>query len=132
MVTDFRTLTHANTIREAAQLLLSTSQQDFPVMHGDTVVGLLGRNALIRAMATDGPDSYVAAAMDREPLRLLPDMDLSEALPQMAKSSCALVMDGERLLGLLTTENLSELLVLRRLGMDRMPVTRPTGNAVEG
>jgi len=132
MVTDFRTLTHANTIREAAQLLLSTSQQDFPVMHGDTVVGLLGRNALIRAMATDGPDSYVAAAMDREPLKLLPDMDLSEALPQMSKSSCALVMEGDRLLGLLTTENLSELLVLRRLGMDRMPATRPTGNAAEG
>ena len=29
---------------------------------------------------------------------------------------CALVMDGEKLVGLLTTENLSEFLLLRRFG----------------
>ena len=50
MVTDFRTLQHGDTIRDAGNLLLATSQQDFPVMHGGSVVGLLTRSALIRAM----------------------------------------------------------------------------------
>ena len=66
MVTDFRTLSHGSTIRDAANLLLASSQQDFPVVHGDQVVGLLGRNALLRGMALEGPDSYIAAHMERE------------------------------------------------------------------
>ena len=39
MITDFRTLSHGDSIRDAGNLLLATSQHDFPVMHGDTVVG---------------------------------------------------------------------------------------------
>lgn len=121
-VTQYHTLAHGSTIRDAASLLLSTSQQDFPVMHGDHVIGLLGRNALLRAMATEGPDCYVAGVMDREPPAIPPDMDLSEALPLVAQAgSCALVMDGEQLLGLLTTDNLSEFLVLRSLGLEAGP-----------
>jgi Zn-dependent protease len=118
MVTDFRTLSHGETIRDAANLLLATSQQDFPVVHGDTVLGLLGRTTLLRAMAQHGPDAYVSGSMDREFLTLAPAMDLAAALPLLAQSgSCALVMDQGRLLGLLTKENLGEFLMLRRLGM---------------
>jgi len=64
MVTKYHTLSHGNTIRDAANLLLSTSQQDFPVVHGDQVVGLLGRTSLLRGMASEGQDSYVAGFMD--------------------------------------------------------------------
>jgi len=117
MLTEYHTLAHGNTIRDAANLLLATSQQDFPIMHSEQVIGLLGRNALLRAMATDGPDAYVAGYMDREYTTLAPDMNLAEVLPLMANAgTCALVMEGERLLGLLTTENLSQFLLLRRFG----------------
>lgn len=119
MITEFHTLSHGNTIRDAANLLLATSQQDFPVVHGDQVVGLLGRNTLLRALAVEGPDAYVAGVMDREFETLSPNMDLAEALPLMAQAgSCALVMEGDKLLGLLTTENLSQFLLLRRFGME--------------
>ena len=117
MLTEYHTLTHGNTIRDAANLLLATSQQDFPIVHSEQVIGLLGRNALLRAMATDGPDAYVAGYMDREYTTLGPDMNLAEVLPLMANAgTCALVMEGERLMGLLTTENLSQFLLLRRFG----------------
>ena len=119
MVTEFHTLDHGNTIRDAANLLLSTAQQDFPVMHGDQVVGLLGRNLLLKALASEGPDAYVAGVMDRDFLALEPDANLSPVLPMMARAGrCALVMDGNRLLGLLTTDNLSEFLLLRRSGLE--------------
>ena len=119
MVTEFHTLPHGSTVRDAANLLLATSQQDFPVVLGDNVVGLLSRNALLRALAAEGQDAYVAGAMERDFTRLSPDMDLAEALPSMTHAgACALVMEDDRLVGLLTTENLSEFLVLRRFGME--------------
>ena len=119
MITEFHTLGHGDTVRDAANLLLSTSQQDFPVMHNDQVVGLLGRNLLLKALAAEGPDAYVAGVMDREFLQLEPGMDLAEVLPLMAQAGrCALVMDNAKLSGLLTTVNLSEFLLLRRFGME--------------
>jgi Zn-dependent protease len=119
MVTEFRTLEHRNTVRDAANLLLSTTQQDFPVLHGDQIVGLLGHNLLLKALAAEGPDAYVAGVMDRDFLAIDPDSDLAEVLPTMAQAGrCALVMDGDHLLGLLTTDNLSEFLLLRRYGME--------------
>lgn len=125
MITEFHTLPHGSTIRDAANALLATSQQDFPVLHGDNVIGLLARNSLMRALASEGPDAYVSSAMDREYPVLSPDMDLAEALPSMAQAgSCALVMDGDKLLGLLTTENLSEFLMLRRFGMQPAQTVR--------
>ena len=119
MVTEFHTLGHGSTIRDAANLLLSTAQQDFPVVHGEQVIGLLGRNLLLKALASEGPDAYVAGVMDRDFLSLPPGADLSEILPLMARAGrCALVMDEGRLLGLLTADNLSEFLLLRRSGLE--------------
>ena len=130
MVTEFHTLTHGSTIRDAANLLLSTSQQDFPVVHGEQVLGLLGRNALLRALAHDGQEAYVGGAMDRDPPMLSPDQDLAEVLPLMAQSGmCALVMEGgERLVGMLTAENLSQFLLLRRFGMEPDSHTADAGH----
>jgi Zn-dependent protease len=117
MMTEFRTLSHGATIRDAANLMLSTSQQDFPVVHGDQVLGLLGRNALLRGLAHDGAASYVAGFMDRDFLQVAPDRDLAEVLPRMAHSgACVLVMEEGRLLGLLSSDNLSQFLLLRSVG----------------
>lgn len=119
MITKFERLGHGDTVRDAANLLLSTTQQDFPVMHGDQVIGMLGRNLLLKALAQEGPDAYVAGVMDRDYLALEPNKDLAEVLPLMAQAGrCALVMEGDKLVGLLTTDNLSEFLMLRRVGME--------------
>lgn len=117
MITDFRTLTHGQTIRDAGNLLLSTSQHDFPVVHGDSVIGLLTRAALVQAMLNEGPDAYVSAAMSRDFIRFPPDMPLADALPQLTgPPACALVMDqDDKLLGMLTSEHVSEFIVLRQV-----------------
>jgi len=116
MITDFRTLQHGDTIRDAGNLLLATSQHDFPVMHGQTVTGLLTRSRLVRVMLSQGADAYVAGAMDRDFTRFSPDAPLTEVLPQVsATGACALVMDADdRLLGMVTSENISEFLLLRQ------------------
>jgi Zn-dependent protease len=118
MMTEYRTITHGATLRDAANLLLSTSQQDFPVVLGDQVLGLLGRNALLRGMAQEGADSYIAGYMEREFASVPPDKDLADVLPLMAHAgACVLVMQDDRLLGLLSSENLSQFLLLRSVGL---------------
>lgn len=118
MITEFRTLSHGQTIRDAADLLLATSQQDFPIVLGDQVLGLLDRGTLLRAMAQEGPDGYVASVMNRNFPAVPPDMDLSEAMPIIIQAgSCALVMEDGRVLGLLTRDNLTEFLMLRQVGL---------------
>jgi Zn-dependent protease/CBS domain-containing protein len=118
MLTEYKTLSHGDTVQHAANMLLATAQQDFPVVHGDQVLGLLGRRALMRAMAKEGPEAYVAGVMDRNYPTLSPDVDLADVLPTLARAgSCVLVMQGERLLGLLTSENISQFMLLRRFGM---------------
>jgi hypothetical protein len=54
--------------------------------------------------------------MDREFKRVPPDLPLSEALPQLsAPGGCTLVMDAEEhLRGMLTSENVSEFILLRQ------------------
>lgn len=119
MLREVRTLSHGDTIRDAADLLLATGQQDFPVVHNDEVVGLLSRNTLLRGLAVEGAESYVAGLMEREFLAIEPQTDLAEVLPVLAQAgTCALVMEGDKLLGMLTTENVSQFLLLRRLGME--------------
>lgn len=119
MITEFRTLEHGQTIRDAGDLLLKTSQHDFPVMAGNTVAGLLTRAALVRAMMTDGPEAYVAGAMDRDFRRASPDTPLSDVLPNLTgPERCVLVVDGaDHLIGMLTSENLSEFILLRQAAM---------------
>lgn len=124
MITDFRTLPHGSTIRDAGDLLVQTSQHDFPVVHGDSVIGLLTRAALVRAMMSQGADAYVAGVMDRDFLRVPPDMPLVEALPKLSATvTCLLVMDDEdHLVGMLTAEHLSEFVLLRQAGLASRPV----------
>ena len=120
MVSDFRTLEHGQTLRDAATMLLATSQQDFPVMLGNNVIGMLGRSGLLRAMAEDGPEAYISGHMQREFVRVEPDMDLAEAMPLLARAgSAALVMQDDSLLGMLTTENLTEYILLRQMGLGK-------------
>jgi Zn-dependent protease len=121
MITDFRTLPHGMSLREAAEALLAGSQQDFPVVTGNQVIGLLTRNDLLRGMAQEGPESYVAGVMNREFPRVSPESDLTAALP-LLEQSCVLVMKDDALLGMLTRENLMEFLMLRRFGL---PSERP-------
>jgi predicted transcriptional regulator len=119
MITEYHTLGHGSTLRDVAKFRLSTTQQDFPVILGDQVVGVVGRKSFPRMLAAEGPDAYVAGVMERDFLTLDPNADLAEILPLMAHSKgCALVVEEGRLLGLLTADHLSEFLQLRRSGLE--------------
>lgn len=120
MLTDFLRLPHGVSIREAAEKLLSTSQQDFPIVHGSQVLGLLSRDALLQALAGSAHENYVGSVMNRNFLRLDPNAGLEQILPQLSDNGyTALVMEGDTLLGMVTRENLNEFLILRNFGVRR-------------
>ena len=114
MLTDFRVLPSGASMDEAAKALLSGSEHDFPVVAGEEVIGVLSRTDIARGLATDGPSGYVAGHMNRDFLRIAPDSPLENAFEAFTDADGApnLVMDGERLVGILTTENLSEFIML--------------------
>jgi Zn-dependent protease/predicted transcriptional regulator len=130
MLSNFITLPHGATFRQAAEQLLDTSQQEFPVVHGQQALGLLRRDALLSGLAQNGPESYISAAMERDFLRLAPDDSLEEKLTELASAGyTALVMEEDSLVGMLTQENLNEFLVLRNLGHRRPHTHDSTGEA---
>jgi Zn-dependent protease/CBS domain-containing protein len=115
MVTRFRTLASAASLEEAARMLLEGSQQDFPVVFGEEVLGILTRGDIARGLASEGPTGYVSGAMRREFRRVAPEEPLERALELFNEGDTAplMVMEGERLVGMVTTENLSEFLMLQ-------------------
>ena len=117
MVTDFRTLEVGASLRQAADMLLQTSQQDFPVMHGEEVVGVLPRSSLLRGLAESGPDTYVAEIMSREFVTVPRNGDLEAIASEMqaGQTPVVLVMEEGELLGMVTLENLAELLIIRQV-----------------
>lgn len=123
MMTDVRTLMVGQTLKEAADVLLDTSQHDFPVLHGSAVQGVLTRNGLLRGLAERGPEAYVAGTMNREFLSAHPDDDLGEMIPQLqGRAEPVLVLDPTdetRLLGILTGENIAEFFAIRQIAATR-------------
>src|SRR6478735_6448649 len=65
MLTQFRALGPSQTLGDAVDLLLSGSQQDFPVADSGRLVGMLPRSTLMKALAAAGRDATVGAHMQR-------------------------------------------------------------------
>jgi Zn-dependent protease/CBS domain-containing protein len=117
MITEFRVLPVGTSLGEARELLLRTSQTDFPISHGDEIVGVLSRNALLHGLADNGPTAYVAGSMEREFATTSPDAGLEEIASEMqtGRTGCVLVMEAGKLVGIVTKENLAELLIVRQI-----------------
>ncbi len=117
MVTDFRTIPIHATLSQAVELLLAGEQREFPVVDNlGRTEGLLTRDNLIRALHTDGPASTVGEAMTAGVPTVAPTLGFREALDRLRSSRLPAlpVVDGDRLVGLLTLDNITDLLMVRR------------------
>ena len=114
MMRRFRTLRPDDTLERAIDELLAGSQQDFPVIEGDQPVGILRRNDLVKALAENRRDTAIADVMCRD-CESVPDSGpLQPAVESMHARQCAtlLVTLNGLLIGLLTLENVSEMIVI--------------------
>lgn len=117
MIIDFQTLAPGDSLDRAAQLLLRGSQTDFPVVDArGELVGILTRDRLVEGLKGSGPEGLVGTMMVPQPLTVAPSASLHAAAQQIQSSGCPVVPVIERgvILGLITLENLGEVVVLRR------------------
>ncbi|HYG75257.1 MAG TPA: site-2 protease family protein [Planctomycetota bacterium] len=119
MVTSFRTLVADDPLSRAVALLLQGTQHDFPVLDENfRVVGLLLRQDLIAALSKDGGAKLtVSTAMRRDFTHAAPDEPLVTVFERMQQGQLPImpVFDREsgKLLGLLTMENVAEVVMVR-------------------
>jgi len=114
MMTRFRSLSTKDTLGKAVDELLAGSQQDFPVIEAGEPVGILRRNDLVKALSENRRDALVGDFMCRE-CESVDDFDsLNLTVESMARKSCSTlpVMQAGRVVGLLTLENVSEMIMI--------------------
>lgn len=116
MLTDFKTLSPGDTLTQVVALILSGSQHDFPVVDANgRVAGILERDAFIAALSERGQSVPVVEAMRRD----VPEVDSHEmvesALMRLQESGAKTlpVVHGGQFIGLITSENITELLMIR-------------------
>jgi CBS domain-containing protein len=117
MVREFHSLPENATLQEAVDALLATSQHDFPVLdEKGNVAGVLTRHDLIAALRRDDPSIRVGDVMRRNIPTVTTGTRFEEAFRIMQECNCPAVpvLDNmKRLVGLLTPENVSELMMVQ-------------------
>jgi CBS-domain-containing membrane protein len=115
MLTDFRALAPGDPLARAVELIMSGSQQDFPVVEGDRVVGVLTRADLLAALSQRPPTTGVAEVMQRDFSEADEYEMLETAFARLQTHECHTmpVTHGGRLVGLLTMENVGEFLMIQ-------------------
>lgn len=110
MITNFVSLKPDDTLRDAAAVLLSGNQQDFPVVHGRELVGFMTREDLLRGLGKHGRSAYVTGIMRRDYPTTTPSSDLADLLTLMQEENAQSlpVVDHGNLVGLITAENIGE------------------------
>jgi Zn-dependent protease len=117
MITAFKTLGPAATADDAAALLLSTTQQEFPVVDGAGMMrGVLTRDALIGALQRSGGATPILEIMQRDVATVPENACLDNVFERLQRSATrivAVVDPAGRLVGYITPENLSELIMIQ-------------------
>jgi Zn-dependent protease/predicted transcriptional regulator len=124
MVVPFTTLRANDTLALASSTLLRVEQTDFPVVDDDGIlVGVLPRRFLLEGLAARGQDALVADVMKQAPPPAHPREMLDLAIARLREDDGALlpVAENGRLVGIVTMENVGELVMVAEALRRRMP-----------
>jgi Zn-dependent protease/CBS domain-containing protein len=130
MITNFQTLPVTATVNDAADALIRTAQTEFPIVdEAGRLRGVLTRDAMIKALKDRGSGTPVVDVMQTEIPTLPARAKLDTALRSLMEKQAPVVgvtgADG-RLVGLLTVENLGEMMMLQSARPDAR--SGPWGN----
>ena len=115
MMTDFRSVSADGPLQEAVVRVLEGAQRDFPVVDAGRLVGILTRDRLVAALSERGPASPMRDAMttEFETADALEMLDAAFVRLQSAPSNVLPVLHEGRLVGLLTSDNVGEYVMIR-------------------
>jgi Zn-dependent protease/CBS domain-containing protein len=131
MITKFETLGPQSRVQDAMEALIRTTQKEFPVVDGaGKLRGVLTRDAMIRALQAHGPNAPVLDAMDAEVPTISARASLETALKTLSGQSKPVVgvlNAAGKLVGLLTAENLGEMMMIRSAKRSRADPSKTSG-----
>lgn len=134
MIAQMRTAMANDPLTRLRELLLDGAQQDFPVVdeRGEPV-GIIYRADIIQGLKSGMHDSRVQSHMKSlEQTTTEPSVALRTAMQQMQSNhvTALLVLNADRLVGILTRENIAELLMFRESDPDYLPERTRTSELV--
>lgn len=115
MMTDFQTLAPQDTLARVVGLIIAGAQHDFPVIQNERVVGILDRDTFMKALSERGGNAIVADIMRRDVTEIDSHEMVEAALQRLQEngSKTLPVTHNGQLVGLVTSENVTEYLMIR-------------------
>ncbi len=113
MLTDFATLSPADTLEDALEKAVHSLQDDFPVVRGSDMVGVISRQRILEALRAEG-NGYVQAVMNKIFEVSVRQESLATAFRKLTSRNLSIipVVEEERLVGIVTLQNLMHSMAL--------------------
>ena len=113
MLTDFATLSPADTLEDALEKAVHTLQDDFPVVRGSDMVGVISKQKILEALRAEG-NGYVQAVMNRIFDVAAKQESLASAFRKLSARNLSIipVVDEQHLIGIVTLQNLMHSMAL--------------------
>ena len=107
MLTHFSTLSPADTLEDAFSKAVHSLQDDFPVVSGSDLVGVINRQTIVERLRREG-NGYVQGAMNKAFEIAGRTESLASAFRKLTSRGLTLipVVEQERLVGIVTLQNL--------------------------
>ncbi len=108
MLTDFATISASDTLAGALVRCVHSLQEDFPVVRGPQLVGIISRQRIVDALRTDG-NGYVQASMSKSFQVARPDDTLGTTIRRIQTGrglSLIPIADSGRIVGIVSVQNL--------------------------
>jgi Zn-dependent protease/CBS domain-containing protein len=108
MLTDFDVMSPSDTLADALYKAIHSLQDDFPVVRGPNLVGIVSRQGIVQALRQDG-NAYVQSIMSRAFQVAQPDDSLGVLIRRIGSGRMSLIPVAEsgRVVGIVTWQNLS-------------------------
>lgn len=113
MLTDFATLSPADTLEDALEKAVHSLQDDFPVVRGSDMVGVVSRHKILEALRSDG-NGYVQSVMNRIFDVAGRRESLASAFRKLTRKNLSIipVVEDQQLIGIVTLQNLMHSMAL--------------------
>ena len=107
MLTDFATLSPADTLEDALNKAVHSLQDDFPVIRGSDMVGVVSRQKILEALRSEG-NGYVQSVMNRIFEVAGRSESLASAFRKLRSRNLSIipVVEDQHLVGIVTLQNL--------------------------
>lgn len=108
------TLAPGDHVSKVVDYILTSYQPDFAVLQGGSFLGVVTRDELLKTLATETADLYVAGVMRREVLAVEASEGLDDVRRMMGEKGerIVAVKRGDEFLGLVSAEDIAEALVV--------------------